>query len=460
MTPATIATNRFGLGARPGDSVGADPRGWLAGQLTRDPLRPAASPTRAAAAAMATYRDAIRDIRRAARKQGQDPKTAPGQREVHDTYIHTIRELYVTGVGARLNAALATDTPFVERLVVFWSNHFTVAARKPDVRGLAWGFEAEAIRPHVLGRFRDLLRAAEQHPAMLIYLDAVNSIGPDSPAARNGTRARGLNENLAREILELHTLGVRTGYSQADVTEFARALTGWTAPRIVANGGDGTPGAFGFAADRHQPGDRTIMGRTYHDDGRAQGEAVLDMLAAHPATARHLATKLTRHFAGAPEPPAMVDRLAAAYLGSDGDLPAVYRALIASPEAWVGRPVRFRTPWDWAVAVLRASGVRTLEPAAAVAMFNQLGQPTWLAVQPSGWDDDDATWAAPDALMRRVEEAERLSTRLARPVDARALAAQLFPGAVSPATADALARADSPGQALALLACSPEMMRR
>lgn len=467
MTPGSIAANRFGLGASPGDDVGADPRGWLIAQFGRyragPPAIAAAPSTRAISARMVDFRDKLADLRRESRRNAGAPDAVPLgtlRQGIRGDYNDAYQDAYDAHVGARVDVALGTDAPFVERLVYFWSNHFAMVGRKRELRALAGAFEVEAIRPHILGSFRDLLFAVEQHPAMLLNLDGAKSVGPDSPAAGGARRKAGLNENFAREILELHTLGVRTGYTQADVTEFARALTGWTTPRVIRDTRDGPAGTFVFEAERHQPGARTIMGRSYAEGGVKQAAAVLDDLAANPATARHVATKLTRHFAGSPEPAAMVDRLTAAFMRSNGDLPTVYRALVDSPEAWVPQPVRFRTPWDWSIAVLRATGTRTVDGRSAIAMLAQLGQPVWTPRQVSGWDDDDATWAAPDALMRRIEESERLAARMTDPVDARALATRLFPGAVSAQTAEGLARADSPAQALALLYCSPEMMRR
>jgi uncharacterized protein (DUF1800 family) len=381
----------------------------------------------------------------------------------------TSRQNYLSMVGARTNAALVAPAPFVERMVHFWANHFAVSADKLTVIGMAGLLEFDAIRPHVLGTFHDMLVAVEQHPAMLLYLDQAQSVGPDSRlgsiAAARGRKV-GLNENLAREIMELHTLGVRSGYSQADVTEFARALTGWTvdglgrgpAQRAIAGGGP--PGAFHFADAIHQPGARNILGRKYDQSGLDQAKAVLAYLAASPATARHIATKLARHFAADDPPPALVDRLTAAYLKSGGDLPAVYRVLIDAPEVWDPASAKFRTPWDWSVAALRAVGTKQLQGQAVAGLMTQLGQPVWRPGSPAGYDDIAASWAGPDALVRRVEAAERIASRAAGIVDPRTLAPKLLPGSLSPATALALARAESPGQGLALLLASPEFLRR
>jgi len=399
---------------------------------------------------------------------GSDQPTTAQVDPVKRYLRQSIREDYLVMNSARLASALATQDGFTERLVHFWANHFAVSVDKLPVIGLAGLLEFEAIRPHVLGRFSDMLLAVERHPAMLIYLDQAQSIGPNSQGgsfiAMRGGKQRGLNENLAREIMELHTLGVRTGYSQADVTEFARALTGWTvaglgrgpAARLIG----GTPGQFQFAAMLHEPGDRTIIGRRYGQAGEDQARAILLDLASSPATARHLATKLARHFAGDDPPPALVNRLSKAYLASGGDLPIVYRALIQSPEPWTPLPVKFKNPWEWSVSAMRAVGLSKLEPMAAAGLLKQLGQPTWQPGSPAGWDDVAASWAGPDALVRRVEVAQRLADRAGANVDARALAEKLFPGSLSDSTRTAIARAESPSEGLSLLLVSPEFVRR
>ncbi|WP_242137698.1 DUF1800 domain-containing protein [Sphingomonas sp. CARO-RG-8B-R24-01] len=499
MTKASIALNRFGLGARGDQPVPSDPVGWLTGQLTTYDPHPdviANAPTSAAVSAeLADYFRQQRSLRMmqgnrppiaAPTAAGMMPMQLPGKpgmavppvagggqddamKQARQFAQRTGREDYAGAVGARATNALVTDTPFVERLVHFWANHFAVSADKLEIIGLSGTLEFEAIRPHVLGTFRDMLIAVEQHPAMLLYLDQAVSVGPTSPRglqiAARGNRKVGLNENLAREILELHTLGVRTGYTQADVTEFARAMTGWTVagigrgPGAAAAGMDGLPGDFIFAAPIHEPGDRTIMGKRYPAGGVDQARAVLQDVSIAPATATHVMTKLARHFAGDAPPPALVARLQTAFLSSGGDLPTVYRALIAAPEVWVERPLKFKTPWEWTISSMRALNVKTAEPQAMVGLLNQLGQPTWKPGQPIGYDDIAASWAGPDAVLRRVEAAERFASRAAN-VDARALAPKVLPGAVSPATQAALANCESPAQALALLLVTPEFLRR
>jgi uncharacterized protein (DUF1800 family) len=462
LSPAAIALNRFGLGARPDEAVPADAKRWLREQLDRFEVRPTPFSKLPPAGKIATdYATRRRDIR------GPKEERTEKQREARRELRRDMRDLYRTAVNARAESALKTQAPFVERLVHFWSNHFAVSADKVTVSPLAGPFEAEAIRPHVLGRFEDMLLAVERHPAMQIYLDQVRSVGPDSAfatraAARGANRKRGLNENLAREIMELHTLGVRSGYSQADVTEFARAMTGWSVGGLGpgARGGAAEPGSFLFRPQLHEPGGRTILGKRYDQPGEGQAVAVLRDLAAAPATAKHIATKLARHFASDAPPPALVDRLAAAFTQSGGDLPTVYRALIDAREAWAPAPVKFKTPWEWTISAMRGTGRTTLGGVEVAPMLVQLGQPVWRPGSPAGYDDIAASWAAPDALVRRVELAQRFATQLGDRFDPRTLAEKLLPGALSPATASAIGRAESVPTGLALLLVSPDFQRR
>jgi uncharacterized protein (DUF1800 family) len=522
VSATAIALNRFGLGARPDQAAFDRPQAWLLAQLDRYEPRPAAiaalPPTSTIAGNLRDYLEMQRPNRR--REQGEDPgamavrpqapqrrrvaghppppmsgepmageagmqsqggseaMVEPGAAEPGDPVAQArrfardqARNYYTGAVAARAQTALTSPSPFAERLVHFWANHFAVSIDKLVVIGLAGQLEFDAIRPHVMGKFGDMLQAVERHPAMLLYLDQAASIGPNSTggqiAARRQRRQNaGLNENLAREILELHTLGVRTGYAQDDVTELARALTGWTVAGLGRGPGarfvgvDGQPGGFVFATRLHEPGSRTVLGRAFAQAGEDQAAAVLDFLGAHPATARHIATKLARHFAGDEPPAPLVARLEGAYLKTGGDLPSLYRVLVDAPECWVAPPVKFKNPWEWSIGAMRAVGLREVQPQAVTGLLTQLGQPVWRPGSPAGWDDLAASWAGPDAVMRRVEAAERMAGRISDTVDARARASQLFPGALSDTTAQAIARAESPSQGLALLLVAPESMRR
>jgi uncharacterized protein (DUF1800 family) len=476
MSLAAIALNRFGLGARPGDAAPADPRGWLLGQLGRFDPRPAVITALPNAAAMTLqYRQNLAQLRRqgviGARRPG-DPEAPRGpeaeamanqaQRERRKAFA----QAYGGQVGARLTLSLTSATPFAERLMHFWANHFAISTDKLATATMGGPLEFEAIRPNIGGRFSDMLLAVTRHPGMQFYLDQAQSIGPNSllgeaARRRNAPRQPGLNENLAREILELHTLGAGN-YTQADVAGLARALTGWSIGGFVRRplGVAAPDGQFVFQPAWHEPGGVTVAGRPYRQNGEAQALAILNDLANHPHTARCLAEKLARHFVADAPPSALVERMADAYLASGGQLLALYRALVEAPEAWATPLAKFKTPWDWLVSSLRALGRENMPPLQAIGALRELGQPVWRPGSPAGWEDDAARWAAPDALLRRVEIASRIAAPLAASIDARSLAPRILPGTLSAATASAIARAESPAEGLALLLVAPEFLRR
>ena len=358
-------------------------------------------------------------------------------------------------VSARLERAITTDQPFIERLVMFWSSHFCVSAAKGNVRAIAGAFEREAIRPHVLGRFADMLKAVEQHPAMLIYLDNQGSIGPNSLAGKRVKR--GLNENLAREILELHTLGVDGGYSQDDVTNLARILTGWTfgSPQTQL----GETGKFVFVANRHEPGSWSVAGKTYIDQGLLTGEAVLDDLARHPSTARHIARKLAVHFVSEAPSPALVAALTETFLKTAGDLAALSRTLVDHPEAWSARPVKIVPPYDFIVSLVRGLGHRP-RAGELMRLSAGLGQPIWMPPSPKGWPDADNAWTGPSAIRERLRVAEMAARRIDKLMDPRAVAADILGPRLTEETRQAIARAEDREQGFELLIMSPEFQRR
>ena len=477
-TPAHIALNRFGYGLRRGEAAPEDTPEAARRHLLRQ--LDAFDPAPPALAGRGDYSDKpgeILEMLRRLRQERQPQEPMQAMRDMGEEALpDEVRQSYARAgqvlrqdVGLRTNLAVASPTPFAERLVHFWSNHFSVTAQKAGTHYMVADHEFSAIRPHVLGRFSDMLKAAVLHPAMLLYLDQFQSVGPNSPfqqrAARRRRqgegRPRGLNENLAREVLELHTLGVGGGYAQADVTELARALTGWSIAglRRAERFAEAQANGAAFLAVAHEPGVRQIMGRSYSDTGARQAVAVLDDLAAHPATAKFIATKLARHFAGDTPPAPLVTALEADFVRTGGDLASLSRTLVAAPEAWVAGPVKYRQPFEWLVAVLRLTGTDSLDERRLSGALNELGQVPWRAPSPAGYDDLDGSWAGPDALYRRVELAERIAR--GAPVDSvldRADAA--FPGALSDHTRTWLSRAESDRQGLGLLLVSPEMLRR
>jgi len=397
------ALNRFGLGAGIGErSALGDPRAWLLDQL--DPR--AALLEEPPAAAEGTPTEVARRLRVAQR--GGDPEDIRRARRDLSAVLQHERSLALT-------RRVVTETPYVERLVAFWSNHLCVSVlAKQQVIPLAGPYERDVVRPHVLGRFADMVLASARHPAMLVYLDNFTSVGPESPAASRaarGGRARGLNENYARELLELHTLGVEGGYRQSDVEAVARILTGWT---LAAAGPAATPDPprYQFRPALHQPGTKTVLGRRYGPAGEREGEEIIRDLCAHPSTARFLATKLARHFVSDTPSKEAVDRIATSYSRSGGHLGAVARAIVGLEEAWDPEARKLRTPQDWLVAALRALRVKAVPPMAS-ALLQQLRNPLWGPDAPKGFGDEVRDWADPDGLMSRAEVARSMARRIA-----------------------------------------------
>jgi uncharacterized protein (DUF1800 family) len=350
----------------------------------------------------------------------------------------------------RFDAALGADIGFVERLVWFWSNHFCVSI--DPILSMAGAYEREAIRPHVLGHFVDMLQAAEGHPAMLYYLDNAESMGPDSVAGIN--RNRGLNENLAREALELHTLGVRTGYTQTDVTSFANVITGWT---FIATSVPNHGGEFAFVNRLHEPGEEVVLGKHYADTGMEQGRAVFADLARHPATARHIGQKLARHFVADEPPPALVDKLAKTFTDSDGNLKEVAKTLVTADESWAPERTKLKPPGEWIMSVLRLTGSQWFVGRVLAAQAS-LGAPLWRPPAPNGFPDTEAAWI--DGIPRRLDVATDFVGRMPSTDEPHALLDIGLGPLASDATRDTIARAESRTQAVALLVMAPEFLRR
>ena len=371
--------------------------------------------------------------------------------------LNVVQKTYRTEALARLQRAAMADCGFGERLVMFWSNHFCISANKgPLARMWAGSFEREAIRPHVLGRFGDMLQAVEQHPAMLFFLDNQQSLGPDSRAGVN--RKRGLNENLAREIMELHTLGVGGGYSQDDVTSLARIITGWTF--AGRQGQLGIPGSFVFNANAHEPGPQQLLGKTYEDTGLAQGEAALADIARHPSTTKFIVTKFVRHFVADDPPPALVARLQDVFGRTDGDLKALAIALVDSDEAWQAPQTKMRSPSEFLLATARLLARIPDDPAPYLGGLNLLGQPLWSPAGPNGFPDTNAAWAAPEGMKLRLDISAQVASRIGDSIDPRDLLEFAAADAASSETRRTIERAESRQQALALLLMSPEFQRR
>jgi uncharacterized protein (DUF1800 family) len=452
---AAIATTRLGLGAKSGEILAAksDPQGWLTAQIRPQGADTIDPQMASSADRLAQYRE-FQTTRKAARAAGE-PAPDPVKMA-----IQLIRRDAGPDFAGRLNLAASTDASFRERWALFWANHFTVSATKVVTATLIGPFEQEAIRPHVFGRFEDLLVASSSHPAMLLYLDQARSFGPDSKAARyleNNGKPAGLNENLAREIMELHTVGVQAGYSQADVTEFARAMTGWSIGAL--NEGD-RAGKFYFRENAHEPGARTIMGKRYPEAGYDQARWVMRDLAASSFTANHLATKIARHFAADDPPPALVARLKTAYLDSHGDLAVVAQTLIRSPETWSPRATKFKSPYEFLVSSWRAAGTGPGEIQDAVRAMTAMGQKPLSAPSPKGWPDESAAWLDPDGLVKRMAWSETFSAQAVADRDPGQLADAALGARLTPLAGKTIGRAETRAEGLSILLMSPEFQRR
>ncbi|MEY9182248.1 uncharacterized protein (DUF1800 family) [Bradyrhizobium sp. USDA 326] len=507
---ALVALNRFGFGARGGASgdlvnAASDPRGFVKAELARANgvllEAPGLQSTPQLGQTVFAYQDEVRRAREAAKAAAPAETPSPAPTEPNaglrrnpslnatatagqmaeakpadngtkpdamqpnaaaptaakPAPLNVIQKTFRAEALARLQRATLAECGFTERLVAFWSNHFCISASKGELARIwAGAFEREAIRPHVLGRFADMLNSVEQHPAMLFFLDNQQSLGPDSRAGQN--RKRGLNENLAREIMELHTLGVGGGYTQGDVTSLARIITGWTFAGRQAQ--LGSPGSFVFNANAHQPGPQVLLGKTYEATGRAQGEAALADLARHPSTANFIATKFARHFVADDPPPALVARLRDVFVKTDGDLKALAMALVDSDEAWKAPLTKMRSPYDFLVASGRLLAQVPEDPSRYLNGLNLLGQPLWSPPGPNGFPDTNAAWAAPEGIKLRLDIAAQIGARLGNNVDPRDLLEFAAADAASIETRKTIERAESRQQALALLLMSPEMQRR
>jgi uncharacterized protein (DUF1800 family) len=433
---AVIAATRFGFAPKPGElgEIGSDPRCWVASQLDR--------PADFAPGDLPPSPETVAAMLEARRDKEEKPQLK-----------ERLKATYLGEIDARMRAAILGNTPVRERLTQFWSNHFTVSGMRPFVRGVTGAFEREAIRPYVTGRFLDMLLAVTRHPAMLLYLDNAQSFGPDSPVGRR--QNKGINENLGRELLELHTLGVDGGYTQADVEALARILTGWTvAPlRLPPAGG------FRFFPQIHEPGDKRLLGRTYPEGGMDEGVAALRDLAEHPATARHVATQLARHFIADVPPADAVERIARRFRDTVGDLKQVTLALLREDAVWREPFAKLRTPTELVISAYRAVGT-VPEPGPAFMALKKLNQPPFFAPSPAGWPDVASAWVSPESVVRRTEWCQTFAERLADAPDPIDIMTNSFGEALPEDVQSAVRRAPDKRAGLALLVASPQFQRR
>lgn len=437
---AVLAVNRFGLGAKSGelDLVQKDPRGWIIGQIDNPVIPPEIKNSSQMAVKTA------QEIKKLKAASGND------RQKMRETERKMDRQLFVEQTSARIMMHAQTDQPFVERMVLFWSNHFTVSTQRTGIIGLVHHFENEAIRPHINGRFVDMLQAVVHHPAMLLYLDNARSIGDQSPQGRK--RQKGLNENLAREILELHTLGVNGGYTQNDIIAFANILTGWSVDQNDRL-------QFVFRPQTHQPGSKSFLGHEFLQNGQQEGVDALNMLAKHPATARHIATKLARHFISDTPSEESIKAIETTFLQSDGNLSKVMKKIIELKEIWDSPFKKYKTTYEFVVSALRLTG-QGANSKQTMQALNVLDFRPFNASSPAGYEDTIDYWLAPNALIKRIEWANRIAQSLPAGVEPLSLAQAAFSTELSPNTAQIIERAASGPDGIVLLLSSPEFQRR
>jgi uncharacterized protein (DUF1800 family) len=442
--PALVAFQRFGLGAKPGGPgrMGASARAALHAEVDKLGI------------ASITNRNLLSYVKACAASQAPFQQTEP---------------IWLEEIAARVDKHMSVEIGFVERLVIFWSNHFSMSVNKNEtVRGTLGQWERDVVRRHVLGKFGDMLHGTIQHPAMIAFLDNDNSIGPNSPIGQSW--GVGLNENLAREILELHTVGSGSGYTETDVNIFARMLTGWSyvrdweADKRLNGGSQAIRGQFLYRDDWHEPGAFTLMGTRYAAAGKQQVDTALADLAVHPATAEHIAFKLVRHFITDRPTAAMVDPIKRKFLQTGGDLKAVAHALIDLPASWSTPLCKLRTPYEYTVAQYRALGKRypNSNPYVLSEPLHALGQMMWECRSPEGYADETPTWLNPDAMRLRVNIGQWLGWALAPycGLNIPKLADGLFGAGLSSETRGRLVSASNANNALTILFASPEFQRR
>lgn len=459
-----IAANKFGLGIQPGElaEIQKDPRGWLIAQLPLANRLPPRYNGMADSAALITQANTDYRDRQAIQQDGQI--TANEQQQFR-AIQNRASELRRSQANQRLAVAIESDTPFTERLVRFWSNHFSISVNinKPTLLYAGLAYENEAIRAKLNGSFEDMLLSVATHPVMLTYLDNTASIGPNSPAGLQ--RKRGLNENYAREMLELHTLGVDGGYTQDDVIALARMLTGWTVNLPTQNNilpsPQGVSGAFFYNTQLHEPGTQRLLGKSYFNNGQQQGITAIKDLARHPSTANFIAHKLVRHFIADQPPAAAVAAVAQVFINSNGHLPSVHQALIELDDAWNPAMQKLKTAEDFVVSTARAlPGIPLSEDVLkilndALISFNQT---PFTATSPAGWPEQAEHWGGPDALIKRVEFINMVAGAVGPDFDARDFVSLILP--TDSALQTAIRRAESKTQALTLLLASPQFQWR
>ncbi|TEW53729.1 DUF1800 domain-containing protein [Psychromonas sp. RZ22] len=457
FTKATIAMQRFALGARPNDIKRIEniAQPWLLNQLTFKPAVEFDS-TLPDSNEILIIQEKYKQAQKAFKEYAKHQPITANMSDNKDMQPpkNPNQAIYKQLTADALQQSINSFNSFNWRCLDFFSNHFSVSTQGSIMRGLAPTLEREAIAPHLFGRFEDLLLAVYQHPAMLIYLNNETSIGPSTKYAKMN---KGLNENLAREILELHTLGVNSGYQQKDVTELAKGITGWS----VARPGKEEKEGFVYRANKHEPGIRTLMGKSFPESGMKQGTAMIKYLANHPITARFVSTKIIQHFISDQAPEELINHLTTHWYNSNGQLSSVFQALIQHPLSWQIKQQKYKTPREYVISTYRALNIKNLSIKQVQSALSVLGEEPFKAGSPAGYSDQQQDWDGANALMARINWASQLAGRKAsKRIDIETLISNTFGDTLSTHSYQVITRAESRQQALTLLLLSPEFLRR
>lgn len=447
---SNIAVNRFGYGAR-GDELAQakqDPKTWIKSQLLPIFFNTTLPHSNDVFIEHEKYQKQKKQLKMQQQKQLEN-KSQSVNKMTKNYARSALRDMSVD----TLNQAIHSSHSVSWRLLDFFSNHFSVSANGRLMVGLSATLEREAIAPNLLGNFADLLLAVEQHPAMLIYLNNEKSFGPNSRMAKK--RNKGLNENLAREIMELHTLGVDGPYQQADVIELAKGITGWSVKRQGKERGEG----FVFRAYGHEPGSRKLLGKKYSQQGIMQGSQMLRDLAMHPATAKHVCYKLAHHFVSENPPEPLLDKMEATWLKKQGNIKQVMFSMFDADEAWLDTAQKFKTPREFVISTFRVLGLNKMKDKAILNSLTTLGQQPFNAGSPAGFSDDVNDWLGASALMARIDWSTMITGYVKRK-NTETMMKLAFGENVSQHTYQSVMRAESRQQAMTLFLMSPEFQRR
>ncbi|WP_144208024.1 DUF1800 domain-containing protein [Shewanella donghaensis] len=472
---AVIAVNRFGLGAKPNELTLAekDPQAFLINQLVIPEFLPTQYSSDSIMQLLADYQSQKQRDRKAvntstvgkniptetANSLSIDTSHANGGAPDNDMAEPRkpknkppFRTPFIELTTSSLQSAIDSPNSLSWRLLQFFSNHFSVTAQGPFMTGLAPTLEREAIAPNLLGSFEDMLLAVTAHPAMIKYLNNEKSFGANS---RLGKRGKGLNENLAREILELHSLGVNSGYSQTDVIELAKGISGWS----IANPKRDKQTGFLFRSNGHESGTRKLLNKQYPQSGIEQGQAMLVDIARHPQTAKHLCYKLAKHFIADEPSASLQNQLVKTWIRSNGNIKQVMITMISSTEAWQPLPKKFKTPTEFVISAYRAFDISVPKGRKFIQLLTELGQQPFNANSPAGFSDDEQDWNGANALMTKINWSVRLAKRQRKKMAAD-LIVNTFGQTMTESSYKTITRAESRDQALALLLLSPEFLRR